>query len=96
MSGVLIHIVSYAGEEPTPFDDQYVVDYDPGKPSVASDGTELPFTLVTTPDKTKARAFADMNQAFECWRKSHGTRPWDGQPNRPMTAWHVEFEGVPS
>lgn len=42
-----------------------------------------------TPDPRRAMQFATPGEAFEFWRrvpKSKPTRPWDGKPNRPLTA----------
>ena len=86
-----MRILSYAGDGPTPFDDQYLVEYDPARPSTAPDGTRLPFHLVTTPDPEHAHHFATTGDALECWRKEHGVRSGDGRPNSPLTAWTVEI-----
>lgn len=89
----IIHLIGMANGEWSPFDGQYLVEYDPARPSVAADGTQLPFTLVTTPDPQKATVF-EMEAAFETWRRSHGIRA-DGKPNRPLTAWTCEFGPPP-
>ena len=47
-------------------------------------------------DKAKAIHFEDMGQAFACWKRTSSIRPFreDGQPNRPLTAYHISFETV--
>lgn len=40
----------------------------------------------------RAHHFDRPEHAFECWRQQsrrQPTRPWDGRPNRPMTAYTV-------
>lgn len=88
-AGVRIRVVEYTGG-PSPFDGEYVVDYDPHRPSEAPDGTKLPFHLVTTTDREKARVFPDAGAALDYYRQINGTR-LDKKPNRPLTAWTVEI-----
>ncbi len=48
---------------------------------------------VSMTDKEEAMVFTDVAAAFEAWRAqstAYPTRP-DGQPNRPLTAFHAEF-----
>lgn len=47
-----------------------------------------------TDEPSRAMVFADEKLAQEAWQQVsplHPVRP-DGQPNRPLTAYHVEFE----
>jgi hypothetical protein len=87
----VIKIVGLANGEPSVFDDQYIVEFDPGR-----DGTEpgtgrfMRCHLVTTPDIREATVF-DAMDAIKLWRSvdpREPTRP-DGKPNRPLTAWSV-------
>ncbi len=75
---------------PTPFDGEYVVEYDPTRDGVDKNGDVMNCHLVTTPDIHQATCYT-IEEAFELWRRSHGVRE-DGNPNRPLTAWTVEFE----
>jgi len=75
-------------EEPTPFDGQYLVEYDPAREGTDPCGEPLLCHLVTTHDVTQARKFPTVTEAVDFWNRSHGLRP-DGQPNRPLTAFHV-------
>jgi hypothetical protein len=77
----------------TAFDGQFLVDYDPGS-NGREPGTQDPMTcrLVTTPDRASAKEMTPA-EAFELWKRvdpRQPTRP-DGQPNRPLTAFTVEF-----
>lgn len=54
--------------------------------------------IETTDNITKALHFPDRGAALECWRAvstTHPTRPGDGKPNRPLTAFTVEIVKVP-
>lgn len=51
-----------------------------------------------TDDLAKAMRFEDGPAALECWRQVHArdpVRPWDGKPNRPLTAFTVTIEEAP-
>ena len=84
-----IRIISLADGDPSPFDGQYVAEYDPHRDGVAPDGRPMICHLVTTPDREKALDL-EAGKAFELWRKSCGMRE-DGKPNRPLTAFTVEI-----
>jgi hypothetical protein len=47
--------------------------------------------------RAEAIRFPSMIAAYETWRKVSATRPLrgDGKPNRPLTAYSVEFEDIP-
>jgi len=47
--------------------------------------------LMTTADRAEAREFFSVIEAMNYYRQAHGTRPWDGKPNRPLTAWTIEI-----
>lgn len=45
-------------------------------------------------DRAHALRFASHIEAAECWRavrEPEPIRPWDGKPNRPLTAYSVEI-----
>ena len=92
---VTIRIIGLIGGTPTPFDGQYVVEYDPGRAGVEP-GSGMPMIahLVTTPDKANASRY-EVGEAFEVWKAVDPANPRrpDGEPNRPLTAFSVEFEG---
>jgi hypothetical protein len=92
---VTIRIMGLIGGGTSAFDGQYVVEYDPGRGGVEP-GTGFPMLahLVTTPDKSKATRY-EAGEAFELWKSVDPDNPLrpDGEPNRPLTAFSVEFEG---
>ena len=50
-----------------------------------------------TGNKKLARVFANLEEAFECWRavpRCHPVRLSDGKPNRPLTQFNVTFENA--
>ncbi len=85
---VRLKIVGRVDGAETEFDGQYVAAYDP---SYRPAGEEYDGgLLLTVEDPEGALEFPDATTALACWRKSYGTR-WDGQPNRPLTAFTVEL-----
>lgn len=81
------------GRVPTEFDGQYVVEYDPSRPGKSPSGQPLIAHLVVTPDIHKA-LHLDFADACLLWQKSYGLRD-DGEPNRPLTAFSVEYVPIP-
>jgi len=86
-------IICRADGVATEHDGRYLSRYDPTvhKPSGEYDGG----ILETTTDPKKALQFLDMHDALELWKLTpgcacHGTRPWDGKPNRPLTMFTVQ------
>lgn len=49
-----------------------------------------------TPDIDKAQRFADLTEAWECWRQTSTIKPLraDGLPNRPLTAYSITFKDI--
>jgi len=94
MSPATLEILGLVDGSPSPFDGQFLVEFDPDRPGVAPDGRPIIFHLVTTADSQEARIFADANEAHEFWRqvsKKNPIRP-DGEPNRPLTIFTVAIE----
>ena len=87
MAYVLKLLTLVASDEPTMFDNTYVIQYDPN--FVPAGGEYDGGSLLVDPDVSKARRFASPSEALEYWRQSHGIRP-DGEPNRPLTAYNAE------
>ena len=84
-----IKIIGLAHGMPTPFDGQYVMEYDPTRPGVDPAGELMIAHLVCTPDPAKALDLP-IDEAFELWRKAQGRRA-DCRPSRPLTAFHVDI-----
>lgn len=59
-------------------------------------GDEGRGVVVLTDDKAKAIRFPTMREAMEAWRQQSTAVPLrpDGEPNRPLTAYHAAFEVV--
>lgn len=88
---VVIKIEGLINGQPTPFDGEYLVEYDPERDGTAPDGSPMLAHIVTTPDLAEAKKFPDFIEAAECWKrvcKRTPRRP-DGKPNRPLTAFTV-------
>jgi hypothetical protein len=86
---IALRIVGVWHGEPTEWDGKYIVDYDP-TPFMTPDG---PFVhLVVTDRRDEAREFPTLEAAVTFYRResTHGPRP-DGKPDRPLTAYTVEF-----
>lgn len=80
---------------PTIFDGQYVIEYDPSRTGANPEtGAPVPlFHLVTTPDIDRATRFRPA-EAVHLYRAVDQRNPVrdDGEPNRSLTAFTVEFE----
>ena len=77
----------------TPFDGQFLVEYDPDRAGVAPDGSPMLAHILTTPAIGAAKYWPLGGEALEEWRRASKrwpTRP-DGRPNRPLTAFTVEI-----
>lgn len=87
---VVVKVVCKADGNPTPHGGRYVVTWyphtDAGEPLMQS-----------TDDIVRAKRWPDSCQALEEWRTISNlepVRPWDGQPNRPLTGLRVEVVNV--
>jgi hypothetical protein len=80
---------------PAPVAGQYIVDYDPSRPGVAEEltATGQSCYLACSTDWRDAKRFDTKEEALAYWQRvdeRQPTRPWDGKPNRPLTAFNVE------
>ena len=89
---VAIRIIGRVDDEPTQFDGKFVKAYDPTYrlPDGSYDGG----ILEVTSEPSEALSFLTMEEAAKKWAQSYGIRPWDGKPNRPLTAFHCSIERV--
>jgi hypothetical protein len=92
MSSYVIKLIATAVGARTPHDGRYVKAYEPGV--LFEDGTWGGGCLETTDKIDEAQKFPNAAAAWERWRVQKGVRPYDGKPNRPLTAWTAEFETV--
>lgn len=95
-------LVGLTTGDPTSFDGKYVVSYDPSAwrfREVSSRGELEAFLgefVTVSADVARARRFATAAEALEFWRQTGvGVRPWDGKPNRPLTAFHIQLSRAP-
>lgn len=54
--------------------------------------------ITWTSDPAQAKRFPSAAAAMECYTTvpaSQPARPWDGKPNRPLTAWTLLIEPAP-
>lgn len=80
----------------TSYNGKYVVSYDPMAwrhqfvASIEEVEALIGEFVTVTDDIEQARRFGSMVEATEFWRQEGaGVRPWDGKPNRPLTAFHI-------
>lgn len=88
---VVMKIEGLVNGEPSPFDGQYLVEYDPERDGTAPNGIPMSAHVVTTWDPGEAKEFPSAIEAGEEWKrvcKRNPRRP-DGKPNRPLTAFTV-------
>lgn len=76
----------------SPLDGQWLVDYDPTRPGTGPQGQRMNAHIVCTPDPTKARRFPDMAAALDYVQTTSGRVRGDGQPDRPLTSYHLAIE----
>lgn len=93
---ILMKLVGLAGGGTTPFDGQYLREYDPGRDGVGPNGEALLAHIVTTSDPAKGMAFADAAHVHEVYTLVDERRPVrpDGKPNRPLTAFTIDVGPV--
>jgi hypothetical protein len=90
MWSTVIRCAGAAGDFPCDTIGQYLEFYD----FEYADGRGL---AKFTPDPAKAKKFSSRLVAIEYWRTISRTVPRrpDGQPNRPLTAYHILIEELP-
>ena len=83
----VIQILSLVNGEPTPFDRQFIVEFDASRPNGSGHADSC--HLVTTPNLDGATHY-EVEDAIELWRSVDQRNPVrDGAPNRPLAAFHV-------
>ncbi len=85
---IIIRLIGTAAGVPTEFDGQYVKAYNPTLHR--ADGSYDGGLLQTTTNPAEAWRFRNTAEALLAYRWAFGLDV-DGRPNRPLTAWTVEF-----
>lgn len=90
---VVVKIIGMANGGPSPFDGRYLVEYDPERDGEAPDGRPVIAHIATSEKLEEAQRFPGFAAAGECWKRvcERNPRRPDGEPNRPLTAFSVEF-----
>ena len=76
----------------TPFDGQWLAEYDPTREGVDPAGDPMTAHIVCTADPGRALRFADVRVARACWMRVSGRVRPDGMADRPLTAFNVIME----
>jgi hypothetical protein len=87
---VRIRILGVNGGESTEFDGKWLAEYDPTRQGRSPDGRPMIAHVRVVDDPKNAMVFPTTSEAFQCWQKEDGIRD-DFKPNRPLTAFSVEF-----
>ncbi len=92
----IIRLLSLNNGAPTPFDGGYLLRYDPDTPGVDANGNPMIATIEVTHEKSKALHFSSAADAIDYYRRPCSPphdRRWDGELNRPLTAFNIEITG---
>lgn len=91
-------LINLGGADGSPPEGRYLQDFDP---DWTPPGTRPPYAMTGratwTDDKAKAKRFPTFADALGEWKRPSAVlpiRPWDGRPNRPLTAYTVGTEPV--
>ena len=85
-----MQIVGLVSGGVTPFDGEFVKEYDPNRDGVDPNGDPMLAHIVTTPDISEAihMTFVEFHELWTKVDERTPIRP-DGKPNRPLTAFTV-------
>lgn len=86
---MVIKLIGTAAGVPTVHDGRYLSAYVPAP--LLDDETWGDGVLETVADSQFALKFPNLEAAMKVRNAQNGLRP-DGEPNRPLTAWTLEFE----
>lgn len=89
-----IRVLGLVTGNPSPFDGQWLAEYDPTRPGVDPNGRPIRAHLVCTSDPAQAMRFSSPVAAHRLWRTNAGSRRPDGRHDRPLTAFHVAIEPI--
>jgi hypothetical protein len=90
---MIMRLIGTASGEPTAYDGQWLVEYDPTRAGVhPGDGRPTIAHIVTTDDPHRARRFADAHELHACWTAASGL---PAPRDRPLTAFTIAWEPPP-
>ena len=97
MTGTVVRIICWGRPDAplgvTPFDGQWVVEYDPTRGGADPAGNRMLAHLVTTPDRAQAWVFTDATELTDCLFRESGRRDGpQGRPDRPIMAFTLATE----
>lgn len=94
---LVMKIEGLATGQRTPFDGQYLKEYDPDRGGTDTQGQAVIAHVVTTPNRDEAMRFTDAAHLHRVWTQVPAADPVrpDGKPNRPLTAFTVSTEVIP-
>lgn len=87
---VTVRIVGAASGIITAYDGMYVESWNPHTRAGI-------LNIIPVKDRSNARRFESHAQVMEEWRtisRVEHKRPWDGKPNRPLTAVTIDIQQV--
>lgn len=88
-----LRLICLASREPTPYDGEFVKEYDPSRDGVDPVTGEVTRAhIVTTPNRAEALDVpaSELVELLIKVDEREPVRP-DGKPNRPITAWHMQL-----
>jgi hypothetical protein len=80
---VVVKVLTLVDGTPTEHTGRFLVSYDPHW----DDGLGK---IETTAELSEATVW-NLREWHELYSTASGVRPWDGKPNRPITAWNLEL-----
>jgi hypothetical protein len=95
MNEVVIQIVGLVHGGSSPFDGQWLVEYDPARSGRTPDGKPMTAHIVCTSDPAQATRYPSPYQAHRLWIATSGLLRSDGLPDRPLTAFNIAIEPAP-
>lgn len=88
---VSIKLLRLASGDCSPFDGQWLVEYDPRRRGATPEGQPLTAHIACSANPAEARRFADVAEAHAYWMAESG-RPYPG--DRPLTAFNISIEAA--
>ena len=92
----VIKLLGLSDGRNTPFDGQYLVEYDPEQDGVDPNGDPMHAHVVCSPNIAEAKRYLGVRAVHAEWSRVSQRAPFraDGRPNRPLTAFTCEVVPV--